>query len=78
MNFVEVMALQRAFSAGRFKCSRASTMVATADFPHKGYSLIVRKSGTNKLCVGCFRKFIKQKPALQMVEDADYLAVYST
>ncbi len=78
MNFVEVMALQRMFSVGRFTCARASTMVTTADFPRQGYNLMVRKSGTRKRCFGCIKEFIKLKPALKMVEDPDYFTIYST
>ncbi len=78
LNFVEVMALQRMFSVGRFKCSGASAMVTTANFPHQGYDLMVRKNGTRKRCFGCFREFIKQKPALKMTESVDQLTIYST
>lgn len=76
MNFVEVMALQRAFRAGRFKCSRASTLVSAAEFPFEGYVLVVRKNSVRKLCLGCFRIFLGKKP-LRATESRDYMTIYS-
>ncbi len=76
VNFVEVMALQRAFRAGRFKCSGASTLVSAAEFPFEGYVLVVRKKSVRKFCLGCFRIFLGKRP-LKSTESENYLTIYS-
>ncbi len=77
LNFVEVMALQRMFSVGRFKCSCASAMVAKAEFPHEGYVLVIKKKTSGKFCLGCVRDFVARRHALRLAENADCLTVYS-
>ncbi len=77
LNFVEVMALQRMFSVGRFKCSGPSAMVAKAEFPREGYVLLIKKKMSGRFCLGCVRDFVAKKPALRLAENEDYLTVYS-
>ena len=77
LNFVEIMALYRAFSVGRFRCSGASVVVSSADFPSKGYALIVRKDSAKKFCLGCIKDFVAKR-ALEATENGQYLTIYSS
>ncbi len=78
LNFNEVMALQRAFKSGRFKCSATSTMVTEAEFPYKGYALVVKKDVAGDFCLKCIRDFVVKNPSLRLVESENYLTICST
>ncbi len=78
LNFVEVMALYRAVSAGRFRCSGISPVVKVDGYTNEGYVLVLRKNSTEKLCLRCIRKFVASKPSLQATEDQNYLTIHST
>ncbi len=77
MNFVEVMALQRAFKSGRFKCSSASTMVTEAEFPLEGYALVVKKELAGEFCLKCVRDFVAKRPSLRLSESETLLTICS-
>ncbi len=77
MNFVEVMALQRAFKSGRFKCSEASTMVTAAEFPFEGYALVIKKDIAGDFCFKCIRDFVAKRPPLRLAESENYLTICS-
>ena len=70
------MALYRAFSVGRFKCSGASPKIALSDFLSEGYVLKVTKNSASKFCLNCIKAFCNNK-GLRFVEDADYLTIHS-
>jgi hypothetical protein len=76
LNFVEVMALYRAFSVGRFRCSGASPKITIADFQSEGYVLKIPKSHAEKFCLNCIRDFSKNK-GLIVNENGDYLTIHS-
>jgi len=77
LNFVETMALYRAFSVGRFKCSGASLVVSNADFPSGGYSIVVRKDPAKKFCLRCIKDFVATR-ALNATENEKYLTIHSS
>ncbi len=74
MNFVEVMALYRAFTAGRFKCSEASVAVSVAGYPGDSYVLVIRKASARKFCLQCVRDFVAKR-SLRLTEDRKYLTI---
>ena len=76
MNFVEAMALYRAFSVGRFKCLCASPAVVAADFPSRGYALVIRKELVKKFCVNCAKDYFLNK-GLQVLENKKFLTIQS-
>jgi hypothetical protein len=71
------MALQRAFSVGRFKCSGISPKINIANFLSEGYVLKVKKNSARKFCLNCIRKFCTTN-GLRLTEDADYLTLCSS
>jgi hypothetical protein len=73
---VEAMALQRAFSFGRFKCACTSPMITVAEYPTEGYALMLKKDAAKKCNVYCIKKFIRDKK-LQMKESENYLTISS-
>ncbi len=75
LNFVETMALCRAFSGGRFKCSGISPKIVAADFRSGGYNIVIKKDSARKLCLGCIREFVKKRP-LYATEDEKFLIIY--
>ncbi len=77
MNFVEVMALSRAFSVGRFKCSRATPKITIGEYLNDGYSIAIDKVATNKFCLGCIRNFTSER-GLRMSENKKYLVIRSS
>jgi hypothetical protein len=78
VNFVEIMALYRAFSVGRFRCTGAKPVVMVGDFPSQGYTLVIRKESAKKFCLGCVKDFVAKRAALGMVENEKYLTIHST
>jgi hypothetical protein len=76
LNFVEVMALYRVFSAGRFKCSGASPKVTPAAYLSEGYVLKIKKNLTNKFCLNCIEYFFSNK-GLRVTQDENYLTIES-
>jgi hypothetical protein len=70
------MALYRAFSVGRFKCSGTSPKISIGDYLSEGYVLKVTKTSANKFCLNCIREFCVSK-GLGFTEDADYLTIHS-
>ncbi len=76
MNFVETMALYRAFTVGRFRCAGASLAVSKADVPSEGYVLVVRKASAKEFCLRCIKDFIAKR-ALRAKEDKKYLTINS-
>ncbi len=75
LNFVETMALYRAFSVGRFRCSGISPKIITSDFSGGGYNIVIRKESARKFCLGCIREFVKKRP-LYTTEDEKFLIIY--
>ena len=71
------MALYRAFSVGRFRCSSASLVVSRAAFPSEGYVLVVRKDSAKKFCLNCIKDFAAKR-ALEATESEKYLTIYSS
>jgi hypothetical protein len=71
------MALYRAFSVGRFKCSGASPKIIVADFQSEGYVLKISKGSAEKFCLGCIRDFSKSK-GLIVTENGAYLTIHSS
>ena len=70
------MALYRAFSVGRFKCSGALPKIGISEFLSEGYVLKVTKNSVSKFCLNCIRNFCAGE-GLRLIEDADYLTIYS-
>jgi hypothetical protein len=77
LNFVEIMALYRAFSVGLFKCSGALPKIGVADFLSEGYVLKVTKNSAREYCLNCIRDFCSRK-GFSLAEDADYLTIRSS
>jgi hypothetical protein len=77
LNFVEIMALYRAFSVGRFKCSGALPKIGVADLLCDGYVLKVMKNSARTFCLNCIRDFCFRK-GFSLAEDADYLTIRSS
>ena len=75
LNFVETMALYRAFSVGRFKCSGTSPKIIAADYLTEGYNLVVDKDATKIFCLGCIKNFAESE--FHVTEDENYLVVRS-
>jgi hypothetical protein len=71
------MALYRAFSVGRFRCSGALPKIGIGDFLSEGYVLKVTKNSVNKFCLNCIRDFCIKK-RLRITEDANYLTINSS
>jgi hypothetical protein len=76
VNFVETMALFRAFSVGRFKCLCRSPAVVAADFPSRGYALVIRKELAKKFCIDCAKNYFLNK-GLQVLENDKFLTIQS-
>jgi hypothetical protein len=76
LNFVEIMALYRAFSVGEFKCSGTSPKIAIADYFSEGYVLKIHQRTTNKYCKNCIRNFFNNR-RLCVDEDENYLTIRS-
>ncbi len=76
LNFVEIMALYRAFSVGRFKCPGASPKIMASEFLSEGYVLKIMKASASKFCLNCVREFCVSK-GLGFTEDANYLTIHS-
>ena len=70
------MALYRAFSVGRFKCSGALPKIGISEFLSEGYVLKVAKASVSKFCLNCIRDFCVSK-GLGLTEDAGYLTINS-
>ena len=71
------MALYRAFSVGRFSCSRLSPRVSVVtQFPSDGYSLVVRKDSAKACCLGCV-KYFGLNQGLRVTENEHYLTISS-
>lgn len=77
LNFVEVMALYRAFSVGRFNCSRTSPKIGISALLSEGYVLKIAKSSANNFCLNCFRNFCNSK-GLRFTEDRNYITIHSS
>jgi hypothetical protein len=77
VNFVEIMALYRAFSVGRFRCVGAKPVIMVGDFPSQGYTLVIRKESAKKFCLSCAKRYYTDK-GLNIREDEKYLTIYST
>jgi hypothetical protein len=69
------MALHRAFSVGRFKCSGASSMIKAADFADEGYVFVIRKDSTRKFCLRCIKDFFSNK-AFRATENDNYMTIH--
>jgi hypothetical protein len=76
LNFGQVMALQRAFLYGRFKCSGAVPKVSVAEYLTDGYALVIGKASTKRFCLGCFKNFFKNK-GFRVTENENYLTINS-
>jgi len=70
------MALHRAFSVGRFKCSGIVPKITAAEFLTEGYALVIAKDSAKKFCLGCVKKFIMGK-GFRATEDKKYLTIYA-
>ncbi len=77
LNFVEVMALQRAFKSGRLRCSGASTMVTAAEFPFEGYALVIKKDMAGGFCLKCIKDFAAKSPSLRVAKSENHLTICS-
>jgi len=76
LNFVEAMALHRAFSVGLFKCSGASPKIMAAEYLSDGYVLKIKKNLTKKLCLSCIEYFFSNQ-GLRVTQDENYLTIQS-
>jgi hypothetical protein len=76
MNFVEAMALYRAFSVGLFKCSGASPKIMPAEYLSDGYNIKIEKNLPKKLCYDCIGYFFGNK-GLRVTQDEKYLTIQS-
>ena len=76
LNFVEVMALYRAFSDGRFKCSGANPKVIQAIYLSEGYALTIKKNLIKERCFNCIKYFFSNK-GLQVTQNNNYLTIQS-
>ena len=76
LNFVEVMALYRALSVGRFRCSRTSPKIGVSGLLSEGYVLKIAKNSANNFCLNCFRNFCNKK-GLRFTEDENYITIHS-
>jgi hypothetical protein len=76
LNFVEVMALYRAFSVGRFKCSGATPKVIPATYLSDGYALTIKKNLTKERCFSCIEYFFSSK-GLRVTQNENYLTIQS-
>jgi|WetSurMetagenome_2_1015567.scaffolds.fasta_scaffold509883_2 hypothetical protein len=76
LNFVEIMALSRAFSVGVFKCSKVSPKIIVADILGDGYVLKIPKRSAKKYCLHCVRSFFNNGK-LEVTEDKKYLTIRS-
>ena len=76
LNFVAVMALYRAFSVGRFRCSRTSPKIGVSGLLSEGYVLKIAKNSTNNFCLNYFRNFCNNK-GLRFIEDENYITINS-
>jgi hypothetical protein len=76
LNFVEVLALYRAFSVGLFKCSGAAPKVIPATYLSEGYALTIKKNLTNDFCLDCIEYFFSKK-GLRVTQNANYLTIQS-
>jgi len=70
------MALYRAFSYGRFRCSGAMPKVSVVDYQREGYALVIRKGTAKKFCLRCIKDFFSNK-GLRAREDENYLTIHS-
>jgi hypothetical protein len=77
LNFVEAMALYRAFKVGRFRCVGTKPVIMVGDFPSQGYTLVIRKESAKKFCLSCAKTYYTDK-GLNVREDEKYLTFYST
>ena len=71
-----MMALQRAFSFGRFKCSNASAKIIPAEYLRDGYVLIIKKNLVSKFCLACIEDFFSSK-GLRVIKNGNYLTIES-
>jgi hypothetical protein len=70
------MALYRAITVGRFKCSCAAPKITVGEFLGEGYVLTIKKNSANKFCLNCIRYFFS-KGKLKITEDENYLTIRS-
>jgi RNase P subunit RPR2 len=71
-----MVTLYRAFSVGRFKCSRIVPKISVAEYLTDGYALVIAKDSTRMFCLGCVKKFTLGK-GFRVTEDEKYLTVYA-
>jgi len=76
LNFVEVMALYRAFSVGRFKCSGANPKVISAPYLSDCYALTFKKNLIKERCHNCIEYFFSNK-GLRVTQNDNYLVIQS-
>ncbi len=76
LNFVEAMALSRAFSVGRFKCSKAKPKITIGEYLNDGYSLAIDKKVASKFCLSCIKDFTSER-GLRTTENQNYLIIQS-
>ncbi|MBT0159492.1 hypothetical protein G4O51_05860 [Candidatus Bathyarchaeota archaeon A05DMB-2] len=77
LNFVEAIALYRAFSVGRFKCSGTTPKIIVADYQGEGYVLKIKKVSTKTICLECIKEFSKKR-GLIVTEDKAYMTIQSS
>ena len=70
------MALYRAFSAGRFRCSGAKPKVCVVDCQKEGYALVIKRDLARKYCLCCIKDFFSDK-GFRTREDENYLTIHS-
>ena len=71
------MALYRAFSVGRFKCSGATPKIIVADYQGEGYVLKIKRASTETICLKCIKDFSKKRGFI-VTEDKAYITIQSS
>ena len=71
-----MMALYRAFSVGRFKCSGIIPKIVAAEYLGDGYVLKIKKNSTTKFCLNCVEHFFNKK-GLRFTQDKNYTIIQS-
>ena len=76
MNFVEVMALNRALLVGRLKCIGTLPKISADDYDFEGYVLSINKSSIKENCLRCVKNFAKRSN-LWFREDKSHLTIHA-
>ena len=76
LNFIEIMALYRTLSVGRFKCLGVSPKIVAEDYQFEGYVLSIRKVSIKDACLRCVKNFAVRSN-LWFREDKSHLTIHA-